>query len=65
MKISLFPFEDVGIERDSLQQAWWFHTASDETTRLTMKQMREDALTRLGEDGLGCTIAEVNDAEAG
>jgi hypothetical protein len=57
--------EEAGIARESLQQAWWFHTASDETTRLTMKQMREDALTRLGSDGLGCTITEVNDAEAG
>ena len=33
--------EAAGVERESLQQAWWFHTASDETTRLSMKQMRD------------------------
>ena len=32
--------EEAGIVGDSLQQAWWFHTASDESTRATLKTMR-------------------------
>jgi len=57
--------ETAGVGRDTLQQAWWFQTASDEVTRLSMKQMREDALARLGADGLGCTVSEVNATDAG
>lgn len=57
-------FDDLaaaGIPRDSLQAAWRFHTASDETIRARMLAMREDALVQMGADGLGCTVTSVDD----
>ena len=63
---SLFSkLEAVGVDRDGLQAAWWFHTASGETIRGDMLSMREDALARLGEDGLGCTITRVENNHHG
>lgn len=53
--------EDAGIARGELQAAWWFHTASGDTIRGDLLAMREDALERLGEDGLECTITSVED----
>ena len=57
--------EEAGIARDSLQQAWWFHTASDPSTRATLKTMRSDAMAQLGEDGLGCTVTSAEDTAVG
>ncbi len=53
--------QDAGVERASLIQAWDFHTASGETLWGDLLAMRDDALQRLGEDGIGCTITEVDD----
>ncbi len=48
--------EAAGIDRAELQSAWQFHTASGDAIRGDLMAMREDALARLGPDGLGCTI---------
>jgi hypothetical protein len=53
--------EGVGVARAELQQAWWFHTASEESTRGTLLSMRADALDRIGESGLGCTVNSLED----
>ena len=57
--------ELAGVARDELQAAWWFHTASGDAIRGDLLAMREDALERLGEDGLGCTIASVEEDHHG
>jgi hypothetical protein len=49
----------AGVERAGLQQAWTFHTASGDALRRDMLSIREDALTRLGPEGIGCTITSV------
>ena len=49
----------AGVDRPGLQQAWTFHTASGDALRRDMLSIREDALTRLGPDGIGCTITSV------
>jgi len=51
--------EEAGVERPGLQQAWTFHTASGEALRGDLLTIREDALARLGPDGVGCTITSV------
>ena len=53
--------EDAGVTRDSLQAAWSFVTASGDTIRADMLHIRADALTRLGEDGIGCAVTSVED----
>ena len=53
--------ETAGIARGSLQAAWWFHTASGDAIRGDLLAMREDALERLGDDGLECTITSVEE----
>lgn len=57
--------EAQGIERSRLLAAWTWHTASQESTVGDMLTMREDALTRLGPDGIGCTITSVEDGFSG
>jgi hypothetical protein len=52
--------ETAGVARDSLQLAWWFHTESFESSHRELLAMREDALERLGDQGLGCTITNVD-----
>ena len=49
----------AGVERSSLQQAWTLHTASGASLRGDMLAIRADALTRLGPEGIGCTIDSV------
>jgi hypothetical protein len=51
--------ETAGVERDSLQIAWDFHTASleDDTRHLTL--MRDDALAAVGEQGPTYRITEM------
>ena len=53
--------EDAGVARGELQQAWWFHTASEESTRGTLLSMRADAMDRIGETGLGCNVNSTED----
>lgn len=53
--------EAAGVSRDTLQSAWTFHTASDEAVRSRMLTVRDDALERMGEAGLGCTVSTVED----
>ncbi len=53
--------EGEGIDRASLVAAWSFVTASGDTIRADMLHIRADALTRLGEDGIGCTVTSVED----
>ena len=55
----------VGFERESLQAAWWFHTASTESITGDLITMRDDASHRLGEGGLGCNITSVEDNYGG
>jgi len=52
---------ESGVARDELVAAWSFHTASDEAIRSRMFAMRADALERLGDDGLGCTVTAVDE----
>jgi len=53
--------ESHGYEREELQEAWEFHTASTESIVGGMLHMREDALTRLGDDGIGCNVTSTED----
>ncbi|MFH2006575.1 MAG: hypothetical protein ABI333_08325 [bacterium] len=56
-----FEEPSLGIVREELQAAWWWHTASFESTHGDMLTIREDALERLGPNGIGCTITSVED----
>ncbi len=49
----------IGIIRSSLQSAWWFHTASTESILQDLLIMRNDAESRIGENGLACNMVEV------
>jgi len=53
--------EQIGYERQNLQAAWKFHTASTESIIGGMLHMREDALIRLGDDGIGCNVTSSED----
>ena len=53
--------EAKGHDRSSLVAAWSFHTASMESIIGGMLQMRSDALERLGQDGIGCTVTSVDE----
>ena len=52
---------DAGVDRTSLIQAWDFHTASGEMLWGDLLFARDDLYDRLGADGIGCTIDEVQD----
>ena len=61
-------FEELrgaGVERSELQQAWWFHTASDESTQGSFISMRADSMEWVGEEGIGCTYSDVHDSITG
>ena len=45
----------------NLKDAWQFHTASLDSIVGPTLSMRADALDRLGDDGIGCTVEEVDD----
>jgi hypothetical protein len=45
----------------SVKAAWVFHTASSQSILSDISTMRSDALTRLGEDGIGCTVTSSED----
>lgn len=53
--------DDAGVGREDLILAWDFHTAAGETLWGDMIHIRDDALQRIGPDGLGCTITSVQD----
>ena len=48
----------VGVERSTLQAAWYFHTASTESMIQDLVEMRDDASERLGSEGIGCNVTE-------
>ena len=52
---------DVGFERTTIQSAWWFHTASTQSLTEDIVAMRNDASQRLGVDGIGCNVTEVEE----
>jgi len=53
--------DDAGVPREGLIQAWDFHTASGASIWGDMLAMRDDALERVGDDGLGCNVTMVTD----
>ena len=61
-------FEDIfakltaaGVERAELIQAWDFHTASGQSAYSDLLSMRDDAMQRIGQRGLGCTVTKVQE----
>lgn len=50
----------AGVERDDLQLAWDFHTASDENTTGWLLHMRDETFAQLGEDSPPYTIDVVD-----
>ena len=54
----LFTFlsAQTSILQENLQAAWMFHTASTESMIGDVIKMRNDAMDRIGSDGLGCSI---------
>jgi len=51
--------EKNGVQRKDLLAAWQFKTSSFESNHNTMLKMREDAIKRLGAEGIGCTVKKV------
>lgn len=51
----------AGVERAGLIEAWDFHTASGASAWGEPLWMRDDAQTRVGARGLGCTVTEVRE----
>jgi hypothetical protein len=51
----------LGYSRADVKTAWVFHTASSQSILSDISTMRSDALTRLGEDGIGCTVTSSED----
>ena len=56
---------EVGFERASLQSAWWFHTASSQSLTENIISMRNDAILRLGDGGIGCNVTSVDEDYGG
>ena len=50
---------DSGHDVENLNDAWQFHTASLDSIVGPMLSMRADALNRLGDDGIGCNVENV------
>ena len=50
-----------GHDVENLKDAWQFHTASLDSIVGPTLSMRTDALERLGEGGIGCTVETVDD----
>lgn len=53
--------EAAGAPRAELIEAWDFETASGEAIWGDLVHMRDDALERVGADGIGCTVLQVTD----
>jgi len=52
---------ESGHDIENLKDAWQFHTASLDSIVGPTLSMRADALGRLGNDGIGCTVETVDD----
>ncbi len=52
---------NAGVDRSSLLVAWDFRTASGEAIWSDLVTMRDDAMMRVGDRGLGCTITNVEE----
>jgi hypothetical protein len=52
---------EAGVERSALIQAWDFHTASGAALWGDLLHMRDDAMARVGDEGLSCTINRVDE----
>ncbi|PXY76153.1 MAG: hypothetical protein CXX81_16430 [Methanobacteriota archaeon] len=57
--------EELDYQRTDVKSAWVFHTASSQSILSDISVMRSDALTRLGEDGIGCTVTSSEDDYGG
>ena len=55
------PLTTAGIDRTTLVEAWDMWTASGQMAWGDLVTMRDDALTRLGDRGLGCTLVSVDE----
>lgn len=51
--------ETAGVPRADLLEAWDFTTASDELVTGDLLAMRDDAMRRVGPEGIGCTVSTV------
>ncbi len=54
-------FEEAGIDRAGLQQAWRFHTSSAHNVKRDLIAMRDDALERIPVGGGTCTIESIEE----
>lgn len=59
MEELLDALEAAGLARGELTLAWRFHTASGDAIRGDLMHIRADAIERLGEGGISCSIDEV------
>lgn len=50
----------MGVDRNTIQALWSFHTSSVESVIGPVLSMRDDALERIGE-GIGCTVVTTED----
>ena len=57
--------EAAGVPRGGLVQAWDWHTASGDVIRGDLLHMRDDALARLTDDTMRCTVEEVVEPDSG
>lgn len=57
--------EAAGAPRAELQAAWTFETGTGAPITRDLLAMRDAALADLGPDGIGCTVATLQDANAG
>ena len=61
MAVLINALNESGHDVANLDEAWQFHTASLDSIVGPTLSMRADALDRLGDDGIGCTIEDVDD----
>jgi hypothetical protein len=57
--------ESAGVPRGDLVQAWDWHTASGDAVRGDLLAMRDDALLRLTDEAIQCTVDRVVEPEDG
>ena len=61
MAVLINALNESGHDIANLNEAWQFHTASLDSIVGPTLSMRADALDRLGDDGIGCTVEDVDD----
>ncbi len=59
MALLIQALNESGHDVENLKEAWQFHTASIDSILGPTLSMRADALDRLGDDGIGCTVESV------